>query len=129
MGHFDEVISAIDAMLGTLKDEAAQDIKQRDWCIKEQNKQNNKKEDLEYDISQLEAKIERGELKKAKLEQDKSDTEQAKSDLEDEMQQALDDRTAQNGAFAEAKEDDEKAIALLEDAIAALGEYGSNNPE
>jgi len=42
-------------MLQTLKDEEAEDIKQRDWCIKEQNKETNKKEDLEYEIKQLAA--------------------------------------------------------------------------
>merc|ERR1719456_371964 len=54
-------------MLSTLKAEEAEDIKQRDWCIKEQN-----------------------------------------------------DNTT-------AKEDDIKAIGLLEDAIAAMSEYGKNN--
>merc|ERR1719379_1849277 len=126
-GHFDEVIEAIDTMIQTLKDEGQEDIKQRDWCIAERNLENNKKEDLEYDIAQLEAKIERAETKKAGLEADVEKTEKAKEDLEDDMAQALEDRTDENAAFHSAKEDDEKAIGLLEDAIAALAAYGENN--
>merc|ERR1719389_1453709 len=111
-------------MIQTLKDEGQEDIKQRDWCIAERNLENNKKEDLEYDIAQLEAKIERAETKKAGLE---ADVEKTEEDLEDDMAQALEDRTDENAAFHSAKEDDEKAIALLEDAISALSAYGENN--
>merc|ERR1719353_736221 len=91
-------------MIQNLKDEGREDIKQRDWCIAERNLENNKKEDLEYDIAQLEAKIERAETKKAGLEADVEKTEKAKED-----------------------HDDEKAIGLLENAIAALAAYGENN--
>merc|ERR1719506_1586235 len=54
-GHFDEVIGAIDTMLTTLKDEEAEDIKQRDWCIEERHTEHSNRDDLEYDIAQLEA--------------------------------------------------------------------------
>merc|ERR1719253_2141270 len=126
-GHFDEVIASIDSMIATLAAEEKEDVKQRDWCIDEQNKETNHKEDLEYEIKQLEAKIERAELKKAKLQEDKATTLQNKADLEAAMAEALQDRTDQNGAFTTAKADDIKAIGLLEDAIAAMSEYGSNN--
>merc|ERR1719331_3262542 len=43
------------------------------------------------------------------------------------MAQALSDRTAENQNFGDAKEDDLKAIGLLEDAIGALSKYGENN--
>merc|ERR1719299_69648 len=106
-----------------------EDIKQRDWCIAERNLENNKKEDLEYDIAQLEAKIERAETKKAGLEADVEKTEKAKEDLEDDMAQALEDRTDENQNFHDAKEDDLQAIALLGDAIAAMSSYSKNNLE
>merc|ERR1719316_1112643 len=115
-GHFDDVIASIDTMIQTLKDEGQEDIKQRDWCIAERNLENNNKEDLEYAIAQLEAKIERAEAKKAGLEADVAATEKSKSDLEADMAQALADREAENAAFHAAKEDDLKAIGLLEDA-------------
>merc|ERR1719326_2692180 len=43
------------------------------------------------------------------------------------MAQALEDRTAENQNFHDAKEDDLKAIDLLADAIAAMSSYGDNN--
>jgi hypothetical protein len=126
-GHFDEVIASIDDLISTLHAEGAQDLKQRDWCVNEQFKADNNRDDLAYEISQLEAKILRGQEQKAKLEAEELATQKAKEDLEAEMQQALDDRTAENGAFETAKADDLKAIDLLGQAIEALSAYGSNN--
>jgi hypothetical protein len=126
-GHFDEVIASIDDLIATLAAEGKQDLTQRDWCVNEQFKADNNRDDLAYEISQLEAKILRGQEQKAKLEAEELATQKAKEDLEAEMQQALDDRTAENGAFETAKADDLKAIDLLGQAIEALSAYGSNN--
>jgi len=126
-GHFDEVIAEIDRMIAILAEEGAADIEQRDWCIAEQNNQTNHKENLEYAISQLQAKITAAEEKKAKLEAEKEDTMKKKADLEEAMEQALADRTAENEAFTGAKQDDLNAIELLGQAIEALSAYGSNN--
>merc|ERR1719456_716841 len=126
-GHFDDVIASIDTMLQTLKDEEAEDIKQRDWCIEERDTYRNDRDDKAYDIAQLEAKIEKAELKKKKLEQHKEQTEDAKEQLLDDMPQALADRQAESQNFHNAKDDDVKAIELLGDAIAALSKYGANN--
>jgi hypothetical protein len=128
-GHFDEVIGEIDKMIQILKDEAKEDQEQRDWCIDERNKETNNRDDLEYAISQLAAKIKRAEAKKADLEAEKEKTLGHKADLIAAMDDALADRTAENQAFADAKGDDEKAVELLGQAIEALSEYGKNNPE
>jgi len=95
--------------------------------VNEQFKADNNRDDLAYEISQLEAKILRGQEQKAKLEADEAATQKAKDDLEAEMQQALDDRTAENAAYATAKDDDLKAIDLLGQAIETLSAYGENN--
>merc|ERR1719353_573000 len=126
-GHFDEVIAEIDRMIELLKEESQEDIEQRDWCIAEQNNQTNHKENLEYDISQLQAKITKAEKKKAELEAEKEDTLKKKADLEEAMEEALADREAENQAFTGAKQDDLNAIELLGQAIEALSAYGSNN--
>jgi hypothetical protein len=126
-GHFDEVIASVDTMLKTLNDEGAKDVEQRDWCIAEQHKENMNRDGLEYQISQLEAAILRGQTKKAGLETDKQKTLDDKAALQQDMQEALEDRTRENAAFETAKADDLKALSLLADAIAALTEYGSNN--
>merc|ERR1719424_679443 len=81
-----------------------------------------------HGIKQLAAKILRAEEKKAKLEAEKEKTEQNKADLIQAMEEALADRTAENEAFHAAKDDDEKAVELLGQAIDALSEYGKNNP-
>merc|ERR1740138_117166 len=112
-GHFDEVIAEIDRMIAILAEESAADIEQRDWCIAEQNNQTNHKENLEYAISQLQAKITAAEEKKAKLEAEKADTEKKMADLIEAMDEALADRTAENEAFSGAKQDDLNAIELL----------------
>jgi chromosome segregation ATPase len=126
-GHFDEVIAEIDRMIELLGEESKEDIEQRDWCIAEQNNQTNHKENLEYDISQLQAKITKAEKKKAELEAEKEDTLKKKADLIEAMEEALADREAENQAFTTAKTDDENAIELLGQAIEALSAYGSNN--
>jgi hypothetical protein len=126
-GHFDEVIAEIDRMIELLGEEGKEDIEQRDWCIAEQNNQTNHKENLEYEISQLQAKITMAEKKKAELEAEKEDTLKKKADLEEAMAEALADREAENQAFTTAKQDDLNAIELLGQAIEALSAYGSNN--
>merc|ERR1719502_923592 len=122
-GHFDEVIAEIDRMIAILAEEEQEDIEQRDWCIAEQNNQTNHKENLEYEIKQLEAKITMAEKKKAELEAEKEDTLKKKADLEEAMEEALADRTAENEAFTSAKQDDLNAIELLGQAIEALSAY------
>merc|ERR1719359_2355395 len=126
-GHFDAVIAEVDTMLQTLKDEEGEDIKQRDWCIEERDTERNNRDDLAYDISQLQSKIERAELKKKNLQKDKQKTEDDKAALQEAMAQALADRTEENANFHAAKADDEKAIGLLQDATAAMSTYGDNN--
>ena len=49
-------MAEIDRMIEVLKEEGQEDIEQRDWCIAEQNNQTNHKENLEYEISQLQAR-------------------------------------------------------------------------
>merc|ERR1719316_2396132 len=126
-GHFDDVIAEIDSMLQTLKDEEKGDIEQRDWCIEERDTQKNDSEDLQYEIDQLQAKIERAQMKKKKLEKNKEETEAAKEQLLDDMAQATTDRDEEHANYVAAKDDDIKAAGLLEDAIAAISSYGTNN--
>merc|ERR1719240_2217013 len=119
-------MAEIDRIIEELKKEGQEDIEQRDWCIAEQNNQTNHKENLEYEISQLQAKITKAEEKKAALEAEKEDTEKKKADLIEAMDEALADRTAENQAFTGAKQDDLDAIELLGQAIEALSADGKN---
>lgn len=125
-GHFNSVITAIDTMINTLNTEEAADIEQRDWCIKDRHENNQKKAKLEHEIKVLAATIQKLENNKAQMEDNIEKTTTSKVDLESDMEQALNDRDAENAAFTTAKSDDLAAIGLLEDAIAALSEYGNN---
>jgi len=128
-GHFDSVIANMDSTIQVLKDEASEDVKQRDWCIDERDKENTNREDLQYAVDQLVAKIARAESKKTGLQKDVERTTEDKNTLISQMEQALQDRTDENAAFLQAKDDDTNAVALLEDAIAALSTFSKNNLE
>merc|ERR1719156_457097 len=56
-GHFDKVIKKIDEMIQTLKDEEAEDIKQRDWCKDEYQDNSEEKAELKWKIKNNEAMI------------------------------------------------------------------------
>jgi len=127
-GHFDDVIAEIDTMVATLAAEEKGDIEQRDWCIETRDTEKNDSEDLQWEIDQLQNKMDRAEMKKKKLQKRKAETEAAKEQLLDDMAQATSDRAEENANYIAAKDDDVKAAGLLEDAIAAISSYGANNP-
>merc|ERR1719331_1663159 len=103
------------------------DVTQKAWCISEQHHNEDLKSKKEYDISQIEAKIERAEQAIKKMEKKQEYTRQQIADLEEMWQDAQDDRVSESEASAAAKADDETAIALLGDAIAALSQYETDN--
>merc|ERR1719321_661967 len=126
-GHFDDVIANIDKMIDELDKEGQDDVTQKAWCISEQHHNEDLKSKKEYDISQIEAKIERAQQAIKKMEKKQEYTRQQIADLQEMWSDAQDDRVAESEASAVAKADDETAIGLLGDAIAALSQYGSNN--
>merc|ERR1719463_611303 len=126
-GHFDQVISKIDDMIAKLKQEGLDDVIQRDWCIKEQHFNEDTKSRKEYDISQLEAKILRTEKEKANMLKKQDHTREQLKELQDMFAEATADRAAESAEYTKAKSDDEMAISLLADAIAAISAYGANN--
>merc|ERR1719331_1015689 len=103
------------------------DVTQKAWCISEQHHNEDLKSDKEYSISQIEAKIERAEQAIKKMEKKQEYTRQQIADLEEMWEDAQDDRVAESAASAAAKADDETAIGLLGDAIAALSQFEANN--
>merc|ERR1719161_1022998 len=56
-GHFDKVIEEIDKMMEELKTEEAEDIKQRDWCKDEYQKNSEEKKHLKWLIKNNDAMI------------------------------------------------------------------------
>merc|ERR1719171_623454 len=114
-------------MIATLDEEGEADVEQKYWCIKEQHFNEDTKSRKEYDISQLEAKILRTEKAKANMLKKQEKTQEQLQELKDMFAEATADRAAESAEYTKAKSDDSMAISLLEDAIAAISEYGANN--
>merc|ERR1719456_1802281 len=126
-GHFDVVIKEIDKMIQTLKDEEADDIKQRDWCKKQYFENSEEKAELKWLIKRNEAMIVKLEKTIATLTENIEDTEKEIELTKEQMVKMTEERTDENDAFKAAKKDDEDAIALLEQAIEALSAYYKKN--
>jgi len=127
VGHFDEVIKEIDNVIETLKKEAAEDIKQRDFCKEELHKNDEEQADLKWKIETNEAMIAKLEEQIAKLEADIMATAQEIADTKDQIKKMTEEREDEHEAFKEAKADDEAAIEVLGQAIAALSKYYEKN--
>jgi len=126
-GHFDEAISAIDTMVGVLKQEAANDLTKRDECV-------NNLHNIESNISEINWNIEVNDAEITKIGDSITDLEgletQATQDIQLVQQQIIDltsNRTQENSDFKAAKADDLKAIDLLQQAKDALAAYYANH--
>mmetsp|Transcript_127134 Transcript_127134/g.368062 ORF Transcript_127134/g.368062 Transcript_127134/m.368062 type:complete len:726 (-) Transcript_127134:88-2265(-) len=127
VGHFGEVISAIDAMLTALKEENAADVTKRDQCKEEYTKIESKTKDLKWKIKNNVAKIEKLtkliELRTAQKEKTIEEIE----DVDQHMAELTSIRTEENDAFLTAKKEDQDAIDLLMAARDALESYYANH--
>jgi hypothetical protein len=126
-GHFDKVIEKIDEMIETLKKEDKEDIEQRDECKENYHELAQSKAEIEWLIKKNEAAIVKIEGTIEKITESIEDTEKAISDTKKELEDMEKERTEENEAFIQAKEDDQAAIKLLEQAIEALSGYYKNN--
>lgn len=126
-GWFDKVIEKIDEMIGTLKDEDAEDIKQRDYCKEQYHELAQQKAEIEWLIKKNEAAIVKIEDTIKKITESIEATEKSIADTKKELEDMLKTRTEENEAFIQAKEDDQGAIKLLEEAIEALSGYYKAN--
>merc|ERR1719160_1726220 len=106
-------------MIQVLKDEEAEDIKQRDWCKKSYHENAQEKAELKWLIKRNEAMIVKLEKKIDLLIENIEDTVKEIALTKEQMKKMTEERTDENEAFKSAKKDDEDAIALLEQAIDA----------
>lgn len=119
-GHFDEVLGAIDKVIGVLKKEQEADNKKKEQCNDEYQNVAKTSADLEWKIEKNEAKIEKLETTIENKQEEKAATEQSIEDTKQEIKDMKAERKAANEAFKEAKKDDEDAIDLLNQAKDAL---------
>jgi len=122
-GHFDEVIKKIDEMIQTLKEEEKEDIKQRDWCKDEYQKNSEEHANLKWTIETNLAVITKLEEAIAKLDENIQATAQEIKDTKEQIKKMEDERIEENKAFKQAKSDDEAAAALLGKTIDVLSKF------
>jgi len=128
-GHFDKVIAAIDKMMEVLRVEEQDDIAHRDRCQNAEGKNANDMEDLGQAVNKAEKSITRSKDHAGQLLIDIDTLKNDISATELQMQELLDLRNQDVADFRQAVKDDTDAIALLEQAIAALTRFYSKNNE
>merc|ERR1719506_3375855 len=116
VGHFDEVIKAIDEMIKTLQEEGAADLAKKTQCLDEYQKITKTVKDLDWKIKNNEAKITKLEKLIELRTKEKEETIEKIKETEKYMKDITDERKAENEAYLQAKKDDEDAKALLEKA-------------
>lgn len=126
-GHFDQVITAIETMVATLKDEEAQDIAKRDQCKEEYQKVNSTSADLRWKLEVNAAALAKLEALLAQLASETAQTVQDIATVAAQIEELGARRREENGRFLQAKQDDESAIGLLSQAQASLSSYYSNH--
>merc|ERR1719453_1039632 len=125
-GNFDVVVQEVEKMIQILKDEENVDIDQRDWCKETTFVKTTEASRYSYKIEKLEAKNTKLNEQKESLEDAIIATDAEILATNEELDDATATRTAENGAFLQAKDDDEKAAALLGVAIGHLSAFYKN---
>merc|ERR1719265_819986 len=114
---FTKVIAEIDKMTAELKKQQQDEVEQRDWCIKELNKNNLTQEAMYDQQASLMRKI--ADLESS-IEQMKKDIE-AKTkeiaDMQTEMKRASEDREAENADFQQVSVDQRMTQMILTKAL------------
>eukprot|EP00746_Dinoflagellata_sp_MGD_P159086 gnl/MRDRNA2_/MRDRNA2_86631_c0_seq12.p1 gnl/MRDRNA2_/MRDRNA2_86631_c0~~gnl/MRDRNA2_/MRDRNA2_86631_c0_seq12.p1 ORF type:complete len:731 (+),score=256.99 gnl/MRDRNA2_/MRDRNA2_86631_c0_seq12:120-2195(+) len=126
-GHFDKIIIMIDKMIADLRVEEQEDIKARDMCNNQENALKAQGEDAEYNIKKKEGVKERQEAKKAEVIKAKEATQDEIAIAKTEMDEMLAARNKETADFKKALKDDTDAVALLEQAIASITKFYTDN--
>jgi len=126
-GHFDEVIEAIDKMVATLKEEEADDLKQKETCEQDRAddtrtaiKTSRTMDELTEAIMVLKDEIE--EAKK-----DKAEKEAEVESIKKELEELTKIRESENKEYLIAKADDEAASELVAQAKGVLETFYKEN--
>jgi len=119
-GKLGEAIKKMKEVIKTLKDEEKEDIEKRDNCKEEYQKIASTLADLNWKIEKNNAEI--GKLEKLieKRTEEKLETIEDIEDTKKSIAEMEDQREAAHKEFVGAKKDDENAIDLIKEALAAL---------
>lgn len=124
---FSPVKDSIDNMISALKQEQAEDITKKDFCIKEYHEDKKQTAELEWKIKNNNLKISKLENKIATSDAEKNAAVAEKIEEEENKQALQEERTKSNNAYIAAVDDNQKAIALLQEAESELSKYYENN--
>merc|ERR1719223_1566562 len=113
VGHFDDVLKAIDTMIGELKKEETDDIAKRDQCKDQYQQINRTIADTDWKIAVTEAKITKLQAHIKTMQEEKAQTIVEIGEVEKQITDMKQERSDENTAFVQAKTDDEEAIVLL----------------
>jgi len=128
-GHFDKVVRDVEKTIEDLREEEKADMTKRDYCESERNTANSKNEKLEYEKDEIQKAIDRLDNRNLALQGDITTTEGEIVDLKATMQQALENRNAENEEFKVALKDDTDAVMLITKAIESLSAFYENNDQ
>jgi peptidoglycan hydrolase CwlO-like protein len=126
-GHFDQVIAEVDKMITILREEEQEDISVRDACQKKMNELDATKANLETKKDRLEGEKSRVEAKNEQMKKELDDTKKAITDQEKTMEDALNQRNQEHDTYIQALKDDEAAVKLIGQAVAAMSAFYGNN--
>jgi len=122
-GHFDQVMTAIDEVITTLREEEKEDIEKRDECKDKYQEIESTSKDLEWKIEKNNAKINKLEKQIAKKEAEKTKTIEEIEDVLRNIEGMEVERKEENAAFLQAKTDDQDAVELIEQAKKVLAKF------
>merc|ERR1719221_262317 len=117
----------IDHMISLLRLEEQDDIAHRDRCQARENKNAIDKEDLASDVRKATSAIEVMESTETSINEDINQTDADISALQQSMTERLNLRSAERAEFEKALSSDADAVVRIDQAIAALTKFYTNN--
>lgn len=127
VGHFEKVVIAIDELVKELRAEEVADQQKVDSCQEQYH-------EIDLTVNELGWKVKNNKAQIGKLEdiieqkgKDKEEVVGLLADVQADIGYMEGNRTEENALYLAGKSDDEKAIALLEQAKGALQKYFSNH--
>jgi len=125
-GPLDEVISMIDEMVQTLKDEEADDLEKKETCEKEREEQTASARKLSLKIDDFTDVMTRNRAKIEELKALIEEKEAAIKKMQEDLEEAKRNREKEKAEYEAAKADDEAAAKLIENAKNVLKDFYDN---
>merc|ERR1719399_1794893 len=126
-GHFDEVVAGIDKIISDLHKENDMDLKVKEDCENDRDKNTKMAKNAAYDIDTQTSLIVREQANIAAKEAEIKRLEEEKKELQLQRDEATVDRRKAKLEYDEAKATDETAVELIGKAADALAKFYSDN--